>query len=122
MGDLNAQIGRDRSGFEQVLGPHACVKCMDNSNHFVNFFAMNDLKIGSFIFQHKDIHKIIWVSNDHMTATQIDHLAVEPIWRTSCLQDIKVHCGSEICNDHRPLIAKMEIKLKRLKEGSQVIR
>ena len=58
MGNMNAHIGRDRSGFGQVLGPHAYGMCRDNGNCLINFLAMINLKIGSSIFQYKDIHKI----------------------------------------------------------------
>ena len=122
MGDMNTQIGCDRSDFEHVLGQHAYGKHMDNGNNFINFCAMNKLKISSSIFQHKDIHKIIWISNDHKTATQIDHLAIGPIWRTLCLQYIRVYHGTDICSHHRLMVAKIKIKLKRFKKGSQVIK
>ena len=58
MGDTNAQIDGDRSGFKQVLESHAFVKRTENGNRFVQFCAMNNLMIGSTLFEHKDIHKI----------------------------------------------------------------
>ena len=70
MGDMNDQTGGDRSDFEQFLGPHAYQKCTDKGNHFINFCAMNNLKTGLSIIQNKDLHKINWISNDHMTHTQ----------------------------------------------------
>ena len=70
MDDMNAQIGRDRSSFEHVLGLHAFRKRTENGNRFVQFCAMNNLTIGSTHSEHRDIHKIIWISNDHKTFTQ----------------------------------------------------
>ena len=70
----------------------------------------------------RGIHKIAWISHEHKTATHIDHLAVGPIWRASCLQDIRVYHDVDIWSYCRLVIAKIEIKLKRLKKGSQVIR
>ena len=45
-GDITAHIGGDKSGFELVLGPHAYGKHTNNGDHFIQFFAMNNLKIG----------------------------------------------------------------------------
>ena len=112
MVDINAQIGGHRSGFEQFLDQHIYGKCTYNSNYFVSFCVMNNLKIGLSIIKQKDIYKITYISKNHKTATQIDHLAVGIIWRTSCLQVIRVHCGANICSDHRLVIAKIKIKLK----------
>ena len=53
MGDMNIQIGRDSSGFEQILGSHAYGEHMDNGNHFNNLCAVNNLKISLSAFQHK---------------------------------------------------------------------
>ena len=102
--------------------PSAYGKCTDNGKCFINFCAMNNLKIWSSLFQHKDILEITWISYDHKTTIQIDHLAIGPIWRTLCLQDIKVHCIADIFIDHRLVTAKVEVKLKRHMENSQVSR
>ena len=116
MGDLNAQIGEDRSGFEDVLGPHGYGKRTDNGDRFVQFCAMNNMKVGSTLFEHKDIHRITWISNDHRTQTQIDHIAIGPKWRTPCLQDVRVYRGADVCSDHFLSIAKLQVKLKRPKK------
>ena len=119
---MNAVIGGDQSGFKQVLGPIVYGKCSDNSNCLTNFRAINNLKIGSSLFQHQDIHKITWISNDHKNTLQIDHLAIIPICSTPCLQDIKVHHRDDSCSGHRPVTANVKIKLKRHKKSSQVFR
>ena len=72
-GDMSAQMGGDRFDFKQVLGSHSYGKCTNNGNHFINFLDINTIKICSSLFQHKDIHKIIWISNDHKSNTQIVH-------------------------------------------------
>ena len=37
MGDMNAQIGGDQSGFEPVLGPHAYGRRTENGDRFIQF-------------------------------------------------------------------------------------
>ena len=47
----NMKINGDKSGFEHVLGPHAYGKCTNDGDQFTQFCAMNNLKIGSTLFQ-----------------------------------------------------------------------
>ena len=54
MGNMNAQMRSDRSRFERVHKLHAYGTWMENEDHFTQFCY----KIGSIIFQQKDIHKI----------------------------------------------------------------
>ena len=83
MGDLNAQIGGSRSGFEHVLDPHAFGNRTDNGDRFTQFCAMNSMKIGSSLFDHKNIYKITWTSNDHTTKTQIEHISIGTSWKNA---------------------------------------
>ena len=122
MGDLNAQIGGSRSGFEHVLDPHAFGNRTDNGDRFTKFCAMNSMKIGSSLFDHKNIYKITWTSNDHTTKTQIEHIASGPSWRMPCLQDVRVYQRADVCSDHHLSIAKMKIKLKRQKRKASMLK
>ncbi|CAH1239030.1 Hypp5694 [Branchiostoma lanceolatum] len=122
MGDMNAQIGGSNQGFEHTLGPHAFGNRTDNGNRFIQFCSMNNMKIGSSIFEHKDIHKTTWLSNDHKTRTQIDHIAIGPRWRTPCLEDVRVYRGADVGSDHYLSIAKIKIKLKRQKKKASLPR
>ena len=69
-----------------------------------------------------DIHKITWISNDHRTKSQVDHLAIGPRWRAPCLQDVKVYRGADTCSDYHLVIAKLKIKLKRQKPRAAIRR
>ena len=112
MGDINAKIGPDNTGYEHVMGFHALGEMNDNGERFVDFCAMNNLVIGGSIFPHKRIHKNTWVSPDGVTENQIDHVCISRRFRRS-LQDVRVKRGADVASDHHLLVAKLKLKLKR---------
>ena len=67
MGDLNAKVGTDNAGFEEVMGRHGQGEMNENGEKFANLCATNSLVIGGTLFPHKRIHKVTWVSPDHFT-------------------------------------------------------
>ena len=69
MGDLNAKVGNDNTGYEEVMGSHGLGTMNDNGERFANLCAANNFVIGGTTFQHKKIHKVTWISPDHVTKT-----------------------------------------------------
>ena len=114
MGDANAKIGADNSGFEVVMGKHGMGEMNENGEFFANFCNFNNLVIGGSIFPHKDIHKVTWESNDGQTMNQIDHFCISRRFRGS-LQDVRAIRGADVGSDHHLLLAKFRLKLKRYK-------
>lgn len=57
MGDLNAKVGSDNSGYERLIGHHGKGEMNENGQLFTDFCAENNLVIGGTLFPHKDIHK-----------------------------------------------------------------
>ena len=76
--------------------------------------ALNKLVIGGSIFPHKRIHKATWVSPDHKTENQIDHICISKKFRRS-LQDVRVKRGADVASDHHLLTARLKLKLKKNK-------
>ena len=76
--------------------------------------ALNKLVIGGSIFPHKRIHKATWVSPDHTTENQIDHICISKKFRRS-LQDVRVKRGADVASDHHLLTARLKLKLKKNK-------
>ena len=113
MGDLNAKIGCDNRGFEEIMGKHAIGEMNDNGERFANLCGLNNLVIGGSIFPHKRIHKATWVSPDNVTENQIDHICITKKFRRS-LQDVRVRRGADAASDHHLLTAKIKLKLKRI--------
>ena len=112
MGDINAKIGPDNTGYEHIMGTHALGEMNDNGERFVDLCALSNLVIGGSIFPHKRIHKNTWVSPDGVTENQIDHICINKKFRRS-LQDVRVRRGADVASDHHLVVAKLKLKLKR---------
>ncbi|XP_051807750.1 craniofacial development protein 2-like [Acanthochromis polyacanthus] len=110
MGDLNARVGSDNAGREKEMGRNGLGVMNENGELFADFCAFNELTIGGTLFPHRRCHKATWVSPDHQTENQIDHIAVCQHWRSS-LQDVRVKRGADIGSDHHLVIAKLRVRL-----------
>ena len=112
MGDFNAKIGKDNTGYEEVMGKHGLGEINENGERFADTCALNKIIIGGSIFPHKRIHKATWVSPDHVTENQIDHICIGKTFRRS-LQDVRVKRGADAASDHHLLVAILKLKLKK---------
>nr|KAG5704206.1 hypothetical protein BaRGS_012494 [Batillaria attramentaria] len=91
MGDFNAKIGSDNTGYENTMGTHGLGQMNENGERFADFCALNQLVIGGSIFPHKRIHKATWRSPDHVTENQIESHLHQPE-----VQEIVARCkGTE---------------------------
>ncbi|VDP53487.1 unnamed protein product [Schistosoma mattheei] len=81
MGDFNAKVGMDNSGYEDIMGRHGLGERNENGERFANLCAFNKLVIGGTVFPHKRIHKSTWTSPDHTTQNQIDHICTNKKFR-----------------------------------------
>ena len=74
MGDMNAKVGNNNNGYELAMGKHRLGPMNENGERFADVCADNNLVIGGTVFPHKPIHKATWISPDHTTENQIDHI------------------------------------------------
>ncbi|GFR87158.1 craniofacial development protein 2-like [Elysia marginata] len=111
MGDLNAKVGSDNTGFEEYMGKQGLGVRNQNGKRFLEFCIGNNLVIGGTIFKHKDIHKETWNSQDGKTRNQINHAAINRRWRSS-LVDVRAIRGGDIGSDHNLVLTKLRLKLK----------
>ena len=58
MGDFNAKIGMDNTGYEDIMGIHGLGQMIENGELFADLCALNQLVIGGSIVPHKRIHKV----------------------------------------------------------------
>ncbi|VDP30540.1 unnamed protein product [Schistosoma margrebowiei] len=90
MGDFNAKVGTDNTGYEDIMGRHGLGERNENGERFLNLCAFNKLVIGGFIFPYKRIHKTTWTSTDHTTQNQIDHICINKTFRRT-IEDVLGH-------------------------------
>ena len=62
MGDLNAKVGEDNKGYENIIGSHGVGERNDNGERLVDFCRLNNLMVTGTIFPHKLMHKQTWTS------------------------------------------------------------
>ena len=112
MGDFNAKVGSDNTGREQAMGRQGEGEVYANGELFVDMCAFNFMVIGGSIFPHKRIHKVTWVSPDHHTENQIDHICINKKFRRS-VQDVRVYRGADVASDHHLVVGAPRLKLKK---------
>ncbi|VDP32852.1 unnamed protein product [Schistosoma mattheei] len=83
MGDLNAKVGIDTTGYEDIMGRHGLGERNENGERFTNLCAFNKLFIGGSVFPHKRIHKATWISPDHTTKQSEQKIVGTHIVRSS---------------------------------------
>ena len=120
MGDLNAKVGEDNDGYENIIGSHGVGERNDNGERLVDFCGLNNLMVTGTIFPHKLIHKQTWTSPGGKTKNQIDHVLVSRQHRTSVM-DTRAMRGADIASDHQLVRSKIKLKLKR-KQKNKAIR
>ena len=112
MGDFNAKIGADNTGYEDIMGVHGLGQMNENGERFADLCSLNQLVIGGSTFPHKRIHKATWRSPDHITENQIDHMCISRKFRRSW-QDVRVKRGADVASDHHLLLTSVKLRLKK---------
>ena len=82
MGDMNAKVGSSNTDREREMGRHGLGDMNENGEMLADFCAVNNLVIGGTLFPHRRHHKATWISPDHQTENQIDHVIIRHHCRT----------------------------------------
>ncbi|VDP25714.1 unnamed protein product [Schistosoma margrebowiei] len=115
IGDLNAKVGMDNTGYEDIMRRHGLGERNENGERVANICAFNKLVIGSKVFPHKRIHKAIWISPDHNTENQIDHSCINKKFRRT-IGDAKIRRGADIASDHHLVVNSIRADKKKYVE------
>ena len=112
MEDFNAKISSDNTGYEDTMGTHGLGVMNHNGERFADLCANNQLGMGGSIFPHKRIHKATWISPDHVTENQIDHICISRKFRRAW-QDVRVRREADVPSDHHLLLTTVRLRLKK---------
>ncbi|VDP23102.1 unnamed protein product [Schistosoma margrebowiei] len=96
MRDLNAKVGIDNTGYEDIMGRHRMRERNENGERF----------------PHKRIHKDTWISPDHTTENQTDHICINKKFRRT-MENVRTRRGADIASDHHIVVANLKLKLKK---------
>ncbi|VDP11355.1 unnamed protein product [Schistosoma margrebowiei] len=112
MRDLNAKVGIDNTGYEDIMVRYGLGERNENGERFANLCSFNKLVTGGTIFPHKRIHKTTWIPPDHTTENQIDHICINKKFRRT-MEDVRSKRGDDIDSDHYLVVANLKLKLKK---------
>ena len=77
IGDMNAQVGKEEI-YRPTIGSHSLHKnTNDNGYRLIQFGTLNNMVIGSTMFQHRNIHKPTWTAPDRSFENQIDRMVID---------------------------------------------
>uniref|UniRef100_A0A8D8RWT4 Craniofacial development protein 2 n=1 Tax=Cacopsylla melanoneura TaxID=428564 RepID=A0A8D8RWT4_9HEMI len=106
MGDMNAQVGENRHGYEEVLGPHGWGSTNHEGEKLLDVCLRNGLLVTNSWYKKRESHKITrfgW----NLAQTQksvIDYFLVHKNIKRNLL-DVKVIPSVALGSDHRLLVA-----------------
>lgn len=112
IGDLNTKVGRPNKGREKIMGKNGCGEMNENGERLADICGLNDLVIGGTIFEHKEIHKLTWISPDGNVKNQIDHVLINGRWKHS-LHSVTVKRGADVGSNHHLLLVTIKLQLRR---------
>ena len=101
LGDFNAKIGMDSTGYEDIMGTHGLGQMNENGERFADLCALNQLVIGGSIFPHKRVHKATWISPKHVTENQTDHICTRTKYNVRLLRNKDTQAAFQISLSNR---------------------
>ena len=110
MGDMNAHVGTERGGMEEVIGPYGWGGRNEEGKELMKFCERNDLIIGNSWFQKKASKRVTRIGwGQKKVKSVIDYILVEREMRKE-LMDVKVVAEEAVeGGDHRLVMAKLRI-------------
>ena len=113
IGDFNAKIGSDNTGYEDIMGTHGLGHMNENGECFADLCALNQLVIGGSIFPH--LRASTKPHGDSQTTerrTMIDHICISWKFRRSW-QEVRVLRGADVSSDHHLVVTVVRLRLKK---------
>ena len=112
IGDMNAVVGTGKS---HTIGNHGLGKRDDRGERLEQFCIDNNLIIANTMFKQPKRRLYTWKSPGDIYRRQIDYIMIRKRFRNT-LRQVRTYPGADIGSDHNPVVASVEIKLKRVKK------
>ena len=117
--DRNAKVGsQEISG---VMGKFGLEIQNEAGQRLIEFCQENALIIANTLFQQHKRRLYTWPSPDGQYCNQIDYILCSQRWRSS-IQSTKTRLGIDYGSDHKLLIAKFRLKLKKVGKTTKPFR
>ncbi|XP_076045844.1 uncharacterized protein LOC143028090 [Oratosquilla oratoria] len=122
MGDLNAHVGTDRTGMQDVMGAFGIGDRNADSVFLTDFCLRNQMSIMNTYYEHQESHKwswYIWNSEvgNYTEKSMIDFFVTN---NKKLFRDVKSLPSVSLDSDHRLVLTKLTIKT--LKRQRKVLR
>uniref|UniRef100_A0A803T9E3 Endonuclease/exonuclease/phosphatase domain-containing protein n=1 Tax=Anolis carolinensis TaxID=28377 RepID=A0A803T9E3_ANOCA len=118
-GDWNAKVGSQM--ITGITGKHGLGQQNEVRRRQIEFCQENSMCITNTLFQQPKRWLYTWTSPDGQHRNQIDYILCSQRWRTS-IQSVKTRRGADCSSDHKLLITKFRIRLKRMGKIHRPIR
>ena len=119
IGDWNAKVGnQERPG---AIGKSGLGLQNETGQRLTEFSQENALVIANTLFQQHRRRLYTWKSPDGQYQNQIDYILCSQKWRSST-QSAETRLGANCGSDHELLIAKFELKLKKVGKTTRPFR
>ena len=113
IGDWNAKVGsQETPGVTPKFGLGVWNEA---GQRLLEFCQENTLVRANTLFQQQKRRLYTWTSPDGQHQNQIDYILCSQRWRSS-IQSPKTRLGADCGSDHKLLIAKFRLKLKKVGE------
>ena len=117
IGDWNAKVGSQET--PGVTGKFGLEVWNEAGQRLIEFCKENTLVIANTLFQQHKRRLYTWTSPDGQHRNQIDYTLCSQRRRSS-IQSTETRLGADCGSDHKLLIAKFRLKLKKVEKTIQV--
>jgi exonuclease III len=121
LGDMNAHLGSNRTGWETVLGKYTRGMVNDNGTRLLSFACNNNLRITNTFFRHRLKHVLTWRSPSGKDKSTIDFVMISNRFASSIV-DTRVYRSADCSSDHHLLLSKFKLRLRSVKNISRSVR
>ena len=118
MGDFNAKVGTEAT---EVSGQFGLGEKNERGERLIQFCQEEKLIVTNTMFQHPMKNLYTWSSPGDLYRNQIDYVLVRERFRNN-VKNVKTYPGADINSDHCLLLAKLRIKIKKVRKSTKTIK